>query len=124
MSKEVRSRFTTEFKEQAVARLLVPGATQAGVAKELGVTSSQLKGWRLELEATGSAEAIRRQKVEAAELAELRRENRRLKEEVEVMRKASAFSRSERRNNEGEARLHRRPCRGARRPADVPASFG
>ncbi|MEO1405627.1 MAG: hypothetical protein AAFV54_03955 [Pseudomonadota bacterium] len=27
----------------------------------------------------------------AAELAELRRENRRLKEEVEVMRKASAF---------------------------------
>ena len=91
MSKGVRRRFTTEFKEQAVARLLAPGATQAGVARELGVTSSQLKGWRLELEAAGSAEAIRLQKVEAAELAELRRENRRLKEEVEVMRKASAF---------------------------------
>jgi transposase-like protein len=61
------------------------------VAQELGITSSQLKGWRLELEAAGSVEAIRRQKAEAAELAELRRENRRLKEEVEVMRKASAF---------------------------------
>ena len=56
-----------------------------------GVASSQLEGWRLELEAAGSAEAIRRRKVEAAELAELRRENRRLKEDVEVMRKASAF---------------------------------
>nr|WP_216671296.1 hypothetical protein [Mangrovicoccus sp. HB161399] len=41
--------------------------------------------------AAGSAEAIRKQQAEAAELAELRRENRRLKEEVEVMRKASAF---------------------------------
>ncbi len=91
MSKEPRRRFTTEFKEQAVARLSAPGATQAGVARELGVASSQLKGWRLEVEAAGSAEASRRQKVEAAELAELRRENRRLKEEVEVMRKASAF---------------------------------
>ena len=69
----------------------MPGATQAGVAQELGITSSQLKGWRLELEAAGSADAVRRQKAEAAELAELRRENRRLKEEVEVMRKASAF---------------------------------
>ncbi|BAQ67771.1 integrase catalytic region [Rhodovulum sulfidophilum] len=55
------------------------------------MTPSQIKGWRLELAAAGSAEAIRRQQVEAAELAELRRENRRLKEEVEVMRKASAF---------------------------------
>ncbi len=91
MSTGPRRRFTAEFKEQAVARLSLPGATQTSVAQELGITSSQLKGWRLELEAAGSAEAARRQKAEAAELAELRRENRRLKEEVEVMRKASAF---------------------------------
>lgn len=61
------------------------------MAKELGVTPTQLKTWRLELEAAGSAEAVRRQKAEATELSDLRRENRRLKEEVEVMRKASAF---------------------------------
>ncbi len=91
MSKGPRRRFTAEFKEQAVARLSKPGTTQASVAQELGITSSQLKGWRLELEAAGSSEAVLRQKTEAAELAELRRENRRLKEEVEVMRKASAF---------------------------------
>jgi hypothetical protein len=46
---------------------------------------------RLELEAAGSASAIERQQAEAAELAQLRRDNRRLKEEVEVLRKASAF---------------------------------
>ncbi|WP_161555716.1 transposase [Mangrovicoccus ximenensis] len=43
-----RRSFTAEFKEQAVARLSEPGATQTSVARELGVTRSQLKGWRLQ----------------------------------------------------------------------------
>ena len=86
-----KRRFTAEYKAQAVARLSEPGATQAGVAAELGITPTQLKTWRLELEAAGSAVAIATQKAEAAELAQLRRDNKRLKEEVEVMRKASAF---------------------------------
>lgn len=91
MSKKPRRRFTAEFKEQAVARLSEPGATQTSVARELGVSATQLKIWRLELEAAGSADTVKRQRAEAADLAELRRENRRLKEELEVMRKASAF---------------------------------
>ena len=91
MTKQTRRRFSPEFKEQAVARMSEPGATQTSVAAEVGVTSSQLKTWRLELEAAGSAAAIRQQKAEAAELAQLRRDNKRLREEVEVMRKASAF---------------------------------
>ena len=70
---------------------LAPGATQASVAAELGVTPTQLKTWRLELEAAGSASAIERQQAEAGELARLRQDNKRLKEEVEVLRKASAF---------------------------------
>ncbi|MTH79482.1 transposase [Paracoccus aestuariivivens] len=70
MSKGARRRFTAEFKERSVARLSKPDVTQAGVAQELGITSSQLKGWRLELEAAGSAEVVRRRKAEA-ELAEL-----------------------------------------------------
>ena len=43
------------------------------------------------LEAAGSASAIERQQAEAGELARLRQDNKRLKEEVEVLRKASAF---------------------------------
>ncbi len=91
MTNQTRRRFSPEFKEQAVARMSEPGATPTSVAAEVGVTSSQLKTWRLELEAAGSAAAISQQKAEAAELAQLRRDNRRLREEVEVMRKASAF---------------------------------
>ena len=51
MTRQTRRRFSPEYKEQAVARLLAPGATQASVAAELGVTPTQLKTWRLELEA-------------------------------------------------------------------------
>lgn len=70
MSRELRRHFAAEFKEQAIARLSEPGASQISVARELGVTPSQLRGWRLEMAAAGSAEAIRRQQAEAAELAE------------------------------------------------------
>ena len=91
MTKQTRRRFSPEYKEQSVARLSEPGATHSSVAAELGVTPTQLKTWRLELEAAGSAAATAAQKAEAAELVQLRRDNKRLTEEVEVLRKASAF---------------------------------
>ena len=90
MTRQTRRRFSPEYKEQAVARLWRRGRA-ASVAAELGVTPAQLKTWRLELEAAGSALAIERQQAEAGELARLRQDNKRLKEEVEVLRKASAF---------------------------------
>ena len=91
MTKQTRRRFSPEYKKRSVARLSQPGATHSSVAAELGVTPTQLKTWRLELEAAGSAAATAAQKAEAAELVQLRRDNKRLTEEVEVLRKASAF---------------------------------
>ena len=91
MTKPTRRRFSPEYKEQLVARLSGPGARHSSVAAELGVTPTQLKTWRLELEAVGSAAARAAQKAEAAELAQLRRDNKRQTEEVEVLRRGSAF---------------------------------
>ncbi|MGI9487962.1 MAG: transposase [Geminicoccaceae bacterium] len=91
MSKQPRRCFSPEYNEQSVAWLSEPGATHSSVAAELGLTPTQLKTWRLELEVAGSAMAIATQKAAAAKLVELRRKNRKLKEEVEVLRKASAF---------------------------------
>ena len=85
MTKQTRRRFSPEYKEQSVARLSQPGATHSSVAAELGVTPTQLKTWRLELEAAGSAAATAALKAEAAELVQLRRDNKRLTEEVEVL---------------------------------------
>lgn len=86
-----RRKYTDEFKAAAVERLYEHGATQGSVARELGITGTQLKTWRLEIEAFGSMEAKRRQKADAAELERLRKENRRLVEENEILQKASAF---------------------------------
>ena len=57
----------------------------------IAVAATQLKTWRLEQQAAGSAEAMARRKAEAAELQQLRRDNKRLQEENEILRKASAF---------------------------------
>ena len=84
MTRKTRRRFTPEYKEQAVVRLSEPGVTYASPSAELGITSGQLKTWHLELLAAGSATAIARTKAEAAELARLRRDVKRLKEENEI----------------------------------------
>jgi transposase len=86
-----RRKYTDAYKAAAVEMLYEPGATQGSVSSELGITGTQLKTWRLEMEAFGSVEAKRRQKADAAELARLRKENRRLSEEVGILHKASAF---------------------------------
>ena len=90
MTKKTRRRYTAEFKAAAVARLDETGETLSSVAQALGVAATQVKTWRLEQQAAGSAEAVARRKVEAAELQQLRRDNKRLQEN-EILRKASAF---------------------------------
>src|SRR4051812_47465009 len=86
-----KKRTRRQFKAEAVKRLLEGGKGLSEVATELGISPGQLSGWRNEHLAAGSAEALARQKAEAAELARLRRENKRLEEEVEILRKAAAF---------------------------------
>ena len=55
------------------------------------VHANQIRGWRTEQRAAGSAEALARQKAEAAELARLRREVKRLDQENEILKRAAAF---------------------------------
>jgi transposase-like protein len=89
--KRTRRRFTAEFKAQAVKRLLADGKPLAEVATELGLSPGQLSQWRSEHLAAGSAEALATRKAEQAELLRLKRENKRLEEEVEILKKAAAF---------------------------------
>src|SRR5919199_1548707 len=86
-----RRRFAAEFKAEAVKRLLEGGKGLSEAATELGVSPGQLSGWRNEHLAAGSAEALAARKAEQAELQRLERENKRLEEEVEILRKAAAF---------------------------------
>ena len=89
--RRTRRRFTSEFKVQAVERLLEGGRGLSEVATELGLSPGQLGAWRNEQLAAGSAEALAAREAEQAETLRLRREVKRLEEEVEILKKAAAF---------------------------------
>src|ERR671913_474920 len=89
--RRTRRRFTAEFKAEAVKRLLEGGRGLSEVATELGLSPGQLSGWRNEHLAAGSAEAMATRKAEQAALQRLKRENKRLEEGGEILRKAAAF---------------------------------
>jgi transposase len=91
MAERTRRRFTAEYKNEAVKRLEESGRSLQEVADALGVHANQLRGWRNEQRAAGSAEALAKQKAEAAELVRLRREIKRLEQENEILKRAAAF---------------------------------
>ena len=84
------TKYSPEFKEQAVALYLKSNTTYAEVARELGCDPGSLSDWVKKAEnADGSKEGNPFQMQE--EIRQLRRENARLKEENEILLKASAF---------------------------------
>ena len=89
--RRTRRSFTREFKAQAVRRLLDGGKGLSEVATELGIGTGQLRQWRTERLAAGSAEALAARKADQAETQRLKREVKRLEDEVEILRKAAAF---------------------------------
>ena len=86
-----RRRFTAEFKAEAVKLLEESGRPAQVLAEELGIHPNQLRTWRNERLAAGSAEALAKQKAEAAELVRLRREVKRLEQENGILKRAAAF---------------------------------
>jgi transposase len=90
-----RRRFTKEYKAEAVglAREGAKIGKSAGViAKELGLTETSLRAWIKQAdidEGRGPEGAL--SSDEKAELAALRKENRVLKMERDLLKKAAAF---------------------------------
>jgi transposase len=82
-----RRKFSKEFKREAVS-LIEHGKSLSQVARELGVRSSVLSAWRATLEAERKSGLG---SDEQEEFKKLRRENDRLKMEVEILKKATAF---------------------------------
>jgi transposase len=88
-----RRRYSREFKIDAIRRIIEDGQTQQHVARDLGVSANTLAAWKREyLEDREQAfPGNGRQKPDDAELTRLRRENARLKREVEILKKAAAY---------------------------------
>jgi transposase len=90
--RRMRRKFTAEFKTRAVGLVLKEGRTVAQVGRDLDLAESVLHGWVRQAKVDrgrGPAGALTSEERE--ELARLRKENRVLKEEKDILRKAAAF---------------------------------
>ncbi len=83
--------FTDEFRAEAIALTLRPGATVTGVARDLGINVSLLHGWLRRAREGGKEAVPRPNSTEAEEVARLRRELTRVTAERDFLKKVSAF---------------------------------
>ena len=89
-----RTTYTKAFKREAV-RLLESGDTDGtSLARELGIRRNMLYKWQKEIQDKGEgafAGPGRKPISQESELARLKRENQRLQEENEILKKAAAY---------------------------------
>ena len=85
-------RFTRDFEDEAVRLVRTSGRTQREVAADLGIGLSTLVRW-LSRHRDGEMEAPDKAQHEdvAGELKRLRRENEVLRQERDILKKATAF---------------------------------
>jgi len=86
-----RRRYDVEFKEQAVRLVLDEGQSVAAVARDLDLTETALRDWVKRAQADRTKGRTGLTTAEREELARLRKENRILQEEREILKKAAAF---------------------------------
>ena len=95
MSTRKRQVFSPEFKREAVSLLSNGDKDVAQIARELGVKRSHLYRWKEELEAHGDkafpGQGKRNPETSNDEAVRLRAENRRLREENEILKKAAIY---------------------------------
>lgn len=87
--------YTKEFKQEAVRLMEASGKPAAEIAMELGIRRNQLYKWKEQLQSKGeqafAGNRGRPKKEDQSELTTLRQENERLKEELEILKKAAAY---------------------------------
>ena len=82
--------YSVEFRREAVRLLKSSGRSVPQLARELGVSQQSLRNWERQADAD-VGETSDLSSDERAELRRLRRENRVLTEEREILKKAAAF---------------------------------
>jgi transposase len=90
MEKRSRRRFTKEFKAETVALIRRSGKSIAEVCRDMGLSESSVHRWLAQVDVdAGQRDGLTT--TEREELSRLRRENRVIREERDVLAKAIAF---------------------------------
>jgi len=92
MNKKRRKKYTKEFKEEAVKLITEQGYTYAEAGRNLGVNPNLISRWKKEIEGVSGNELSPASAVSVqAEIKRLRKENKKLRMEREILKKAAAF---------------------------------
>jgi len=92
MKKRTRRNYTQEFKEEAVKLITNQGYSFAETGRNLGVNPNVLSRWKKEIEGVSGSGLSPSSAVSVqSELKRLRKENKRLRMEREILKKAAAF---------------------------------
>ena len=89
--KRPRRSFTDDFKANAVRLVLDEGKSVGAAARDLDLTESSLRNWVERARADRTPGRTGLTTAEREELAQLRKENRELRTEREILKKAAAF---------------------------------
>ncbi len=88
--KRPRRSFTREFKAEVVELVRLDGNTAASVARDLDLTETAVREWVRQADVDeGRREGLTT--AEREELSRLRRENARLRQDVDILKRATAF---------------------------------
>ncbi len=87
--KRTYKQYTKEYKEEAVALVRERGYSVPEAAKSLGIASNMLYRWKVQIESRLKGKSL--SEDEREELKRLRKDNKNLRMEKEILKKASAF---------------------------------
>ena len=87
--KRTRKQYDEAYKQDAVALVNEQGYKLSEVARRLGITANMLSRWKQEFMQESTGQHLTADERE--ELTRLRRENRELKLEADILKKATAY---------------------------------
>ncbi len=93
MSKKTRRSYSREFKVEAVKMVTEGGCSYSEAAASLGIGETMLRNWKKRLEVDGEDAFVGKGNLKAVdeEMRRLREENKRLRMERDILKKATAF---------------------------------
>lgn len=89
MTKRTNRSYTNEFKQEAIALVTEQGYSVPKAAASLGITDKLLYSWKAKFKAEQAGASLHVD--ERTELMRLRKENKELRMEKEILKKASAL---------------------------------